>query len=77
MNGIQTDMRLYQGEEWEAAGHAGAPPRPCDHEVARVTVRMRRVGWLDQRGRVWTSIPPAAGFDGGSLDPLLIAVPCD
>jgi hypothetical protein len=34
--------------------------------------RLRRVGWLDQKGRVWLATPPAAQFDGGSLTPLLI-----
>ena len=77
MDGIQTGMRLNQGEDWDASGHVGTLLPPCDHKAARVTVKMRRVGWLDQRGRVWTSIPPSASFDGGSLDPLLIAVPCD
>jgi hypothetical protein len=34
--------------------------------------RLRRIGWLDQKGRVYTAMPPQAGFDGGSLTPLLI-----
>jgi hypothetical protein len=33
---------------------------------------LRRVGWLDQKGRVWLQVPPSATFDGGSLTPLLI-----
>lgn len=33
---------------------------------------LRRIGWIDQKGRVWTKIPPSADFDGGSLTPLLI-----
>lgn len=33
---------------------------------------LRRVGWLDQKGRVWLATPPAAMFGGGSLTPLLI-----
>jgi hypothetical protein len=36
------------------------------------TATMRRVGWLDQKGRVWTEMPSTADFDGGSLTPLLI-----
>lgn len=33
---------------------------------------LRRTGWLDQKGRVWTETPSTADFDGGSLTPLLI-----
>lgn len=33
---------------------------------------LRRIGWLDQRGRVWLEIPPSDEFDGGSLTALLI-----
>jgi len=40
----------------------------------RHTASLRRVGWLDQQGRVWTEVPPSDGFDGGSLTPLLIDV---
>jgi len=71
-------MRLYAGEKWEVAGHVGPhPARPCDHDVPRASVMVRRIGWLDQKGRVWTQTPPSASFDGGSLTPLLIAVQCD
>ena len=78
IQGAPTPMRLNVGENWEVTGHVGPrEPRPCDHDVLRASVMMRRVGWLDQKGRVWTEIPPSASFDGGSLDPLLIAVPCD
>ena len=38
----------------------------------RHTAKLRRIGWLDQKGRVWLEVPPAAQFDGGSLTPLLI-----
>ena len=34
--------------------------------------KVRRVGWLDQKGRVWTDIPDQS-FDGGSLMPLLVS----
>jgi hypothetical protein len=51
------DLRLMQ-QAWDAAPHHFAT--------------LRRVGWLDQKGRVWTKIPPSADFDGGSLTPLLI-----
>jgi hypothetical protein len=33
---------------------------------------LRRIGWLDQKGRVWLKVPPSSEFDGGSLAPLLI-----
>lgn len=42
--------------------------------ITHHTARLRRIGWLDQKGRVWTEIPATADFDGGSLTPLLIDV---
>lgn len=45
---------------------------PAAEDWPDVTMRVRRVGWLDQRGRVWYSIPPSDDFDGGSLTPLLV-----
>ncbi len=51
------DLELME-QAWDAA---------CQHFAT-----LRRVGWLDQKGRVWTKIPPSADFDGGSLTPLLI-----
>lgn len=63
--GAQTDMKLHEGEDWKVfADHAGDEPN--------FFATLRRVGWLDQKGRVWTKIPPSADFDGGSLTPLLI-----
>jgi hypothetical protein len=38
----------------------------------RHTAELRRIGWLDQKGRIWLACPPPADFDGGSLTPLLI-----
>lgn len=35
---------------------------------------LRRIGWIDQKGRVWLEVPPSATFDGGSLTPLLVDV---
>lgn len=52
----QTDMRLSMSEDW---------PVPLG-------AKFRRVGWLDQKGRVWDAIPHPDTFDGGSLTPLLI-----
>jgi len=54
--GAPTPIRLYVAEDWAVSPRA----------------RFRRVGWLDQKGRVWTQTPPSASFDGGSLTPLLI-----
>lgn len=72
--GHPTGMRLYLGDDgWEVKADmlpelAGEPPMRSD------TATLRRVGWLDQKGRVWTRTPAAADFDGGSLTPLLIDV---
>jgi hypothetical protein len=76
--GVRTPMRLHAGEEFTASGlltHvAGDPvasPTPNDQPLW-ASIRMRRIGWLDQKGRVWMTIPSTATFDGGSLTPLLI-----
>lgn len=37
-----------------------------------VTMRVRRIGWIDQQGRVYTTMPRVSAFRGGSLSPLLI-----
>jgi hypothetical protein len=55
---VLTPMSLSVAEEWPISS---AP-----------WLRVRRVGWLNQKGRVWTEIPPISEFDGGSLTPLLI-----
>ena len=51
------DEKLME-RAWDAAPHHFAT--------------LRRIGWIDQKGRVWTKIPPISDFDGGSLTPLLI-----
>lgn len=63
--GAQTDMKPHEGEKWIVA----ADPAADTHSHFAT---LRRVGWLDQKGRVWTKAPPSADFDGGSLTPLLI-----
>jgi hypothetical protein len=40
----------------------------------RPVATLRRIGWLDQKGRVYVHAPGVTGFDGGSLTPLLIDV---
>ncbi|HEY2638926.1 MAG TPA: hypothetical protein VGI66_03455 [Streptosporangiaceae bacterium] len=42
--------------------------------ITHHTATLRRIGWLDQKGRVWTELPASPDFDGGSLTPLLIDV---
>ncbi len=54
--GTATPMRLHVAEDWPT--NSGA--------------LLRRVGWLDQKGRVWIALPDPGTFDGGSLTPLLI-----
>ena len=76
-DGAATGMRLHQAQDFTASGHLTGALRTCDHDVPVAAIRMRLVGWLDQKGRVWTACPPGAGFDGGSLTPLLIQVGCD
>ena len=81
------DPRGVRFEDWWTGEKRHAPDNhltdPLEHALreaaeqawnaaAKHFATLRRVGWLDQKGRVWTKIPPAAGFDGGSLTPLLI-----
>jgi hypothetical protein len=77
----QTGMALHAGEPWDVPADSfyddDLDVRACTRLVtvkgAQVpAARLRRVGWLDQKGRVWLATPPAAQFDGGSLTPLLI-----
>jgi hypothetical protein len=84
-SGALTGLRLYEGENWDVFPDL-MPPEYPDFEgipaFARTVphrsgadlpvARLRRIGWVDQKGRVYTSVPPQAGFDGGSLTPLLI-----
>lgn len=67
-----TGMRLHQGEPWPVHGDLlrDADGYPTGEHAPRAI--LRRIGWLDQLGRVWLAIPPTATFDGGSLTPLLI-----
>jgi hypothetical protein len=79
-----TPMRLHEGEDWDVLPDLIADPPDGDLVTYRTTrhvhragmdvpvARLRRVGWLDQKGRVWLTTPPMAQFDGGSLTPLLI-----
>jgi hypothetical protein len=74
----QTDLTLYEGQSWDTAAHVSrTDTRQCEHDVPRATVQLRRIGWIDQKGRVYKEVPPTAEFDGGSLTPLLINPGCD
>ena len=65
---VLTPMSLSVAEEWPMSLSV-AEEWPMS---SAPWLRVRRVGWLDQKGRVWTEIPPSSEFDGGSLTPLLI-----
>lgn len=68
------------GEWWDSlpAGqlrvHREIAERAWQASVTHHCATLRRIGWLDQKGRVWTEIPSAAGFDGGSLTALLVDI---
>lgn len=73
-----TGMRLHAGEDWPVPANY-YPERQVDEAFQFDTdargvpvATLRRVGWLDQKGRVWLEVPPSGDFDGGSLTPLLI-----
>jgi hypothetical protein len=81
--GNDTGLRLYEGEDWQVPADTRLDRRGekmllstfVDLHATEQTIpaaTLRRIGWLDQKGRVWTEVPPPAGFDGGSLTPLLI-----
>lgn len=86
VSGHMTGMRLHEGDEWPVLPDLKADPDNEDgdsrmlyarlersrHGIRVPAATLRRVGWLDQKGRVWTSIPSTIEFDGGSLTPLLI-----
>lgn len=78
----ETGLSLSQGEDWDVPADTrltreqDAVRRPFRfanvHGTPVPVARLRRIGWLDQKGRVWLEIPPGDRFDGGSLTPLLI-----
>lgn len=79
---FQTNLHLYEGEPWETTAHAVPPVNSsikiCDsHGTFQWTITLRRIGWIDQKGRIWKEAPHPDGFDGGSLTPLLINPGCD
>jgi hypothetical protein len=91
LQGVPTAMKLNQGEEWlvqpnRRPGNEEIGENPgiryfCKytddpHTGQKVPVaRLLRVGWLDQRGQVWTEIPSGKIADEagcGSFTPLLV-----
>lgn len=72
-----TGMALSVSADFVARGRVQG--KLDDDEAGKLTapILMRKVGWLDQRGRVWLEVPPMADFDGGSLTPLLIQLSYD
>ena len=83
--GWQTDLKQHEGEPWDVFPDLKEPEYPEFEDIpafARLAphrsgadlpvARLRRIGWIDQKGRVWVKCPPSADFDGGSLTPLLI-----
>jgi hypothetical protein len=73
-------------EEWELERQRTSPVRPTTAKdldlmeqawkasITHHTATLRRIGWIDQKGRVWLEVPATADFDGGSLTPLLVDV---
>jgi hypothetical protein len=59
--GYDLPYTSYMEEAWEAS-------------ITNHCATLRRIGWIDQKGRVYVKVPPTKNFDGGSLTPLLIDV---
>lgn len=68
----QAGLRLHEDTDMEVLADVwtrdGDTWLRCDNGVPAAT--LRRVGWLDQQGRVWTAKPPPEA--GDSLMPLLV-----
>jgi hypothetical protein len=73
----ETGLSLSASVDFTALGRVAGPFTEDEASKLVAPIRMRQVGWLDQRGRVWLETPPVAGFDGGSLTPLLIQLSYD
>lgn len=78
-NPVLTGMRLSAGTEFPVVVHVADVAPDCDHDIQRVKINLRVVGWLDQKGNVWLSDRDwmAAGGPNGSVTPLLINPGCD
>jgi hypothetical protein len=90
-NWLSTELRAYEGEDWQVLpdlkpdpDNEGSDDRvlyarlaQTRHGVRVPAATLRRIGWLDQRGRVWQEVPPGAKAEEmrcGSFTPLLIDV---
>ncbi len=77
-NGTDTGLRLHRGEPWPVVADYRDTEDGFQYRVddaGKVIARLRRIGWLDQRGRVWLHLPStakAANLGCGSFTPLLI-----
>ncbi len=88
-NGTDTGLRLHQGEPWPVIPDLKPDPdnwtddermvytHTAEHRsgIKVPVATLRRIGWLDQRGRVWLKIPStakAANLGCGSFTPLLV-----
>lgn len=75
---FQTNLHLYEGEDWPTRAHDSGFQFFCqDHQTGMREITLRRIGWIDQKGRIWKEAPSPESFDGGSLTPLLINPGCD
>jgi hypothetical protein len=69
----ETPLRLNVGEDWEVRVDTRGGTEPSRFDARGVPLaRLRRIGWIDQKGRMYLEVPSGARFDGGSLSPLLI-----
>lgn len=83
VEGRLTNLRCSEGEPWDVPADTKPDdvmdiPMVCRFVPNRAggqtpAARLTRIGWLDQRGRVWTKIPATADApDAGSFTPLLV-----
>lgn len=73
--GTPTNLSVNRAcEAWRVPADSTLEPFREDAaiQVWKEHATLRRIGWIDQKGRVWTGVPSMLGFDGGSLTPLLI-----
>ncbi len=79
--GTPTPLSINQNcEPWDTRAHDSGIQYYCrDHKVPERTIRLRRIGWIDQAGTVWVSSLDwqQAGGPNGSITPLLINPGCD
>lgn len=74
---VRSDSPRRTFDEWLNEQVGGVPVQDVARNAYNFSAQyhnatLRRVGWLDQKGRVWTEVPSTLDFDGGSLTPLLI-----